>query len=109
MKMDIKKIGVNRESSVGMVTRARAGRSAELGIFLFSTASRPALGPKLYIQWVPEALSSGAKRLNHKNDHSPPSSTEVKNAWSYISTPQYVFMAWCLIKPLIYLHGVVLS
>jgi hypothetical protein len=21
-----------------------------------------------------------------------------KNAWSYISTPQYVFMAWCLVK-----------
>jgi hypothetical protein len=25
-------------------------------------------------------------------DHSPPSSAEVKNAWSYTSTPQYVFM-----------------
>jgi hypothetical protein len=21
-----------------------------------------------------------------------------KNAWSYTSTPQYVFMAWCLVK-----------
>jgi hypothetical protein len=21
-----------------------------------------------------------------------------KNEWSYISTPQYVFMAWCLVK-----------
>jgi hypothetical protein len=30
--------------------------------------------------------------------HSPPSSAEVKNAWSYTSTPQYVFMAWCLVK-----------
>jgi hypothetical protein len=27
-----------------------------------------------------------------------PSSAEVKNAWSYTSTPQYVFMAWCLVK-----------
>jgi hypothetical protein len=26
------------------------------------------------------------------------SSAEVKNAWSYTSTPQYVFMAWCLVK-----------
>jgi hypothetical protein len=24
--------------------------------------------------------------------------TEVKNAWIYNSTPQYVFMAWCLVK-----------
>jgi hypothetical protein len=22
----------------------------------------------------------------------------VKNAWSYTSTPQYIFMAWCLVK-----------
>jgi hypothetical protein len=27
-----------------------------------------------------------------------PSSAEVKNAWSYTSTPQYVSMAWCLVK-----------
>jgi hypothetical protein len=33
-----------------------------------------------------------------KADYSPPPSAEVKNAWSYTSTPQYVFMAWCLVK-----------
>jgi hypothetical protein len=27
-------------------------------------------------------------------DHSLQSSTEVKNAWSYTSTPPYVFTAW---------------
>jgi hypothetical protein len=26
------------------------------------------------------------------------SSIEIKNAWSYTSTPQYVFMVWYLIK-----------
>jgi hypothetical protein len=31
-------------------------------------------------------------------DNSPPSSTEVKNKWSYISNPPYVFMAWYLVK-----------
>jgi hypothetical protein len=31
-------------------------------------------------------------------DHSPPSSAEVKNAWSYTSTPQYALMAWCSVK-----------
>jgi hypothetical protein len=30
--------------------------------------------------------------------HSPPSSSEVTNVWSYISTPPYVFMAWCLVR-----------
>jgi len=28
----------------------------------------------------------------------PPSSAEVKNAWSYTSIHSYVFMAWCSIK-----------
>jgi hypothetical protein len=27
-------------------------------------------------------------------DHSPPSSVEVKNEWSYASVPPYAFMAW---------------
>jgi hypothetical protein len=30
-------------------------------------------------------------------------------AWSYNYTPPYIFMAWCLIKHRICLHGVVLS
>jgi hypothetical protein len=34
----------------------------------------------------------------NKADHLPPSSAEVKNAWSCTSIPQYVFMAWCLVK-----------
>jgi hypothetical protein len=58
-----------------------------LGFFLFSTASRTALGPtQPPIQWVPGALSLGVKRPGRKADHSPPSA-EVKNAWSYTSTP----------------------
>jgi len=61
-----------------------------LGIFLFINASSPILGStQLPIQWIP-----GAKRTGRKGDHSPPYSTEVKNAWSYTSTAQYAFMAW---------------
>jgi hypothetical protein len=30
-------------------------------------------------------------------DHSPLSSTDVKNKWSVTSTTSYIFMAWCLI------------
>jgi hypothetical protein len=50
-----------------------------LGIFLFTTASRTALGPtQPPIQWVPGALSLGVKRLGREADHSPPSSADVK-------------------------------
>jgi len=34
--------------------------------------------------------------------------TEAKNMWSYTSTPQYVSMAWFLLKHSILLHGVVI-
>jgi hypothetical protein len=50
-----------------------------LGIFLFTTVSRTALGPTHPpIQWVSGALSMGEKWLGHEADHSPPSSAEVK-------------------------------
>jgi len=42
-------------------------------------------------------LSPGVKRSWHEADHSLPSSTEVKNAWSYTSTFP------------VRLHGVVLN
>jgi hypothetical protein len=68
-----------------------------LGSFLI-TVSRTALGPtQLPMQWVPGALSLGVKRPGREADHSPPSSAEVKNVWSYTSTLP------------IRLHGVVLS
>jgi hypothetical protein len=42
------------------VGRVIKSRRRELGIFLFTTASRTALGPtQLPIQWVPGALSLG--------------------------------------------------
>jgi hypothetical protein len=51
----------------------------ELGIFLFTTASRTALVPtQLTIHWVPEALSLRVKWLGCETDHSLPSSAEVK-------------------------------
>jgi hypothetical protein len=66
-------------------------------IFFFTTVSRTALGPtQPPIQWVPGALFLGVKRPVREADHSPPPSAEVKNAWSYTSTPP------------VRLHGVVL-
>jgi hypothetical protein len=70
-----------------------------LGIFLFTAASRTALGStQPPLQWVAGALSLEVNWPGREADHSPPSSAEVKNAWSYTSTPQYAFMAWCLVK-----------
>jgi hypothetical protein len=59
-----------------------------MGFLLFATASRPA--PEFIqppVQWVLEALKPGVKRPAREADHSPPSSAEVKNAWSYTFTP----------------------
>jgi hypothetical protein len=40
----------------------------------------------------------GVKRPVREADHSPPFSVEVKNEWSYTSTPQYGFMACFSVK-----------
>jgi hypothetical protein len=66
--------------------------------FPFATASIPALLPpppnrQSPLEWIPEALFPGIKWPSSEANHSLPSSAEVKNAWSYTSTPTYVFMA----------------
>jgi hypothetical protein len=67
--------------------------------YLTNTASRPALKPiQPPIHCISGAPTQGLKRPRSEADYSPPSSTEVKNPWSSNFTPQYVFMAWCLVK-----------
>jgi len=69
------------------------------GIFFFATASILSLGPtQPSIQWVPRPHTPKVKWSGRKAEHSRLPSAEVKNAWSYTSTSQYVFMAWCLVK-----------
>jgi hypothetical protein len=50
------------------------------------------LAPVQYQELFPRS------RLGCKGDHSPPSSAMIENVWSYIATPQYVFMVSCLIE-----------
>jgi hypothetical protein len=57
------------------------GTGSVMGSSLFSTASRPALGPtQPLIQQVRGALLSGVKRTESEADHSPPSGADFKNA-----------------------------
>jgi len=62
-------------------------------IFLVVIASRPALG----LTQPSIKRIRGGSCLQREADHSPPYSAEVKNAWSYTSTPP--------IRP----HGVVIN
>jgi len=57
------------------------------GSYSLLHASTPGLGTtQPHIQWVTEAIFPGVKRQGSEADHSPPPSTEAKNAWSYTST-----------------------
>jgi hypothetical protein len=66
--------------------------------------SVPGWGKKLYyppqpsMQCVPEFLSPWIKQARYDSDHSLWFSAEVKNSWSYIPIPPYVFIVWCLYK-----------
>jgi hypothetical protein len=62
--------------------------------FLFTTASRTALGPtQPPIQWVTGALSLGVKLTTHIN-----LVPRSRMRGAIPPFPQYVFMAWCLVK-----------
>jgi len=93
---------VSRCSSVSIATRLRAGR---LGFhcchgqgFFFATVSRLALRTtQPPIQLVSGKFSPEIKWPGREAGYLPPSSAEVKNAWSCTSTSPYVFMEWCLV------------
>jgi hypothetical protein len=61
--------------------------------FLFSTSSRPVLGPtQPPFQWVPGTLWPEVKRPGREADHSLPISAKVKKTWIYPSTPPYSYV-----------------
>jgi hypothetical protein len=95
----------------GLDDRGSIPGEANDGIyFLFATASRPALGPtQPPIQQVKESLSPGVNRPEREADHLPPFSAEIKNAWNYTFTPQYIFISWCLTKKQVRFRDVVIS
>jgi hypothetical protein len=75
------------------------GRGGE-GIFLFATASSPALvSTKPPVQWLPGAPSTEVKSPGCVTDHSPPpSAEEVRDAWGCTSTPYASSWRGALVK-----------
>jgi hypothetical protein len=72
------RLGRSRDSSGHGLDRGFESRQG-LGIFVITTASRPALGPtQPPIQWVSGALSLGVKRPRREVYHPHTSSAEVK-------------------------------
>jgi hypothetical protein len=77
---------MSRDSVVGIATGYGLGdqgvgvpSAGRVKNFLSSTSSRPALGSiQPPIQWEPEVVSPGVKRLGREADHSPPATAEVK-------------------------------
>jgi len=98
-----------------MVTRLRPGRigldSREgKGYFLFATTSGPTLGPThRSVQSVLGVLSLGGKRPGRELTSNLHIVARLRIYAAILPFLQYVFIAWCLVKQWIWLHGVVLS
>jgi hypothetical protein len=63
-------------------------------IYLFTKIPRPALRPTQPLIQCAAGFFLEGKTVGHDADHSPPSSDEVKNEWSYTSIQPNLFMAW---------------
>jgi hypothetical protein len=88
----------SQDSVVGIATGDRlddrgVGVWVQVESRIFSTSSRPALGPtQPPIERIPGALPPRVKWQRFEADHSPRTSAEVKKMWIYTSTPLYAFM-----------------
>jgi hypothetical protein len=71
-----------------MLPRALCSNPGRIKNFLFSTSSRPFLGPiQIPIQWIARALFTGLERTLRETDQTHTNSAEVKKAWIYTSNP----------------------
>jgi hypothetical protein len=106
----------SRSSSVSQYTKILAERPGSIlgrdneGIFSLRHRVQTGSGshPPSCPMGTGGAFPPEVKRPGREANHSPPSSAKIKNEWSYISIPTYVFMVWCLVRYRIR-YGVVLS
>jgi hypothetical protein len=80
-----------QNSSVRKATDYGAGRQGFIlrhGQYFISS---PQLLPD-----IPEDISTVVKRPVRKAEHSLPSSSKVKNEWSFVFTSPHVIVTWCL-------------
>jgi hypothetical protein len=95
---------LSRDTSVSIKTRQLVGRpwtNVQQDWHFFSSPPRPDRlwgPPSLLSNGYQGLFSPGVNWLGNEAVYSPASSPEVKNARSYTSTPQYVFMKWYLFK-----------
>jgi hypothetical protein len=93
----------SRDTSVGIVAtlqaRWRGNGSSILDMGLRPLSSHSfQIGSRSHPTSYPMGAGVSFPRDKAELDRSPPTSAEVKNAWSYTSTPPLVFKAWWLIK-----------
>jgi hypothetical protein len=67
-------------------------------ILIYMLVMRLVVTTQPHTQWTLGGSFPRSKADKSCSYHSPPFSTEVKNAWSYTSTLLCVSMMWCLIK-----------
>jgi hypothetical protein len=86
-------------SSVTIVSKLRVGRpgfDSRQGQGFSSLRHRLQTTSDAHL--ISYTMGTASSSPGREADHSPPSSAEVTNAWSYTFTPQYAFMARCLDK-----------
>jgi hypothetical protein len=92
----------SRNTVISIETRLPAGQPRNTfsipwqvqEVWLYSKACRPTLGStQPTVQWVP-IFSSWSRAAGACTDHSPLYGAEIKNTWTYTSTPPYFLMAY---------------
>jgi hypothetical protein len=86
-------VAESRDSSVRIVTRIRDRRPVDKVSIYHSvqTDSRAHIAAYPTVM-VEGGLPLGVQRQGREAEHSPSPSAELMNAWSYASTPPYIFM-----------------
>jgi hypothetical protein len=90
------KWGTGAVVSMGWTTGVRLPAGARISFLRHRVQTGSEVDPASY----PMGTGGSFRREMRLPVHSPLSIADVKNAWTYTSTPPYVFMTWCLVTHL---------